>query len=137
MAKKIDQSSEVKKLLSYEIKKLEKTWINLKKTYNCTLIQNNFDFPSYRILDNNERSDYRGTINFIDKLNQYIHTYNNKNSWLTIFDINYLSSYIGIDKWNSKKDWYQFKYSPSLEASIYLCFDFHDYGEEISCKCKL
>ena len=31
-----NNKNEVKKLLLYEIKKLEKTWINLKKTYNCT-----------------------------------------------------------------------------------------------------
>ena len=62
-----------------------------KKNFSCLVIQNNFDFPNYRVLGNKDPIDAHGKINFISELNRKFNKYDTQNDWFNVLDINYLS----------------------------------------------
>ena len=47
--------------------KLFQIWESLYNKFDTTIIQNNFEYPYYRILGNKDVSDIHGRINFINK----------------------------------------------------------------------
>ena len=87
-------------------------------------LQNNFDFPNYRVLANKESIDFRGKINFLNILNDKFSGFDKENSWFNIFDINFLSMQEGLNTWQNERDWYQYSYSPSINSNVNLCFKF-------------
>ena len=44
-------------------------WNRIFKQYGCIVIQNNFDYPYWRLQGNREATDYHGRVNFITRLN--------------------------------------------------------------------
>ena len=60
---------EVEELLDKEFKKYKNMWMSLWQKYNCPIIQNNFEYPFYRILGNKDATANYGKVNFITKLN--------------------------------------------------------------------
>ena len=111
----VDKIEDIDKLFKKELSRYTRIWKSLEK-YNCSVIQNNFDYPHERSLGNLDCYDPHGKINFINRLNQAFaeEAYKNKN--LFINDINYLSASIGLDKWFNKNYWYGFKYAVSYDA---------------------
>ena len=79
---------EVNEKLNSEYIRFESMWQNLKNKYQCPIIQNNFDYLSYRILGNKDATDYRGKTNFITKLNLKFYDYAENNANFYILDIN-------------------------------------------------
>lgn len=115
-----DSKEKVEELLKKEMKKFHSIWSILTNKYNCTIIQNNFEYPKNRILGNFERTSHIGKINFIDKLNGKIVEYAENNNNFYINDINYLSASLGLEKWHDLSMWYGYKYCLSFEAIPYL-----------------
>lgn len=74
------------------------------------------EMPFYRLMGNIEVSDYRGKINFITKINMKFNDYANRHENFYINDINYISAYYGLEKWEDPFAWYMFKYCLSVEA---------------------
>lgn len=107
---------EVDSMLLNEFGRYKKMWESLREIYNCTIIQNNFEMPSYRFLGNLDSVDYRGRLNFILRLNEMFADYANSNSDLIINDLNYLSASYGLEQWSDSQDWYMYKYSLALNA---------------------
>lgn len=114
---------DVDNMLSNEFSRYKKMWSRLRENYNCTIIQNNFEMPAYRLLGNLDSVDYRGRLNFILKLNEMFSDYANNNSDLIINDLNYLSASYGLEKWSDPQDWYMYKYSLALNAIPSLSFN--------------
>ena len=79
--------------------------------YDCAIIQNNFDLPINRSLGNLDCYDIHGKIYFLNQLNQVFSKSANVIKNLYISDINYLSSYIGLNNWFDKSLWHQAKYA--------------------------
>ena len=115
---------EVEELIENEFNFYESLWKKAKEKFNCTIIQNNFDFPNYRVLANKESIDFRGKINFLNILNDKFSRFDKENSWFNIFDINFLSMQEGLNTWQNERDWYQYSYSPSMHSNVNLCFKF-------------
>ena len=117
-----DTEDDVRKLLNDEINRYKSIWQSLSK-YNCSIIQNNFDLPSERSLGNLDCYDIHGKTYFINQLNNEFVKSARVIKNLYINDINYLSSYIGLQNWFDKSLWYQAKYALSMEAIPELCFN--------------
>jgi predicted enzyme involved in methoxymalonyl-ACP biosynthesis len=59
---------DVNTLLDSEYKRFCAMWEKIENTYHCPVIQNNFDFPSYRILGNADCYNISGVAGFINSL---------------------------------------------------------------------
>ena len=109
---------ERKLLLTYE--KFRGLWEHIEETYHCPIIQNNFELPFYRILGNREASDFRGCINFANRLNQYFYDYVDSHENIYIHDIAFEQADYGIRKWSDPFYWHMYKYAccvPAIPAS--------------------
>lgn len=121
--KVIDDEETVKNKLEEEYLKYESMWQELEKKYHCPIIQNNFEYPFYRLLGNKDATSINGKTNFITKLNMKFAEYAEKHNNFYINDINYQSSQFGLEKWNDLFYWYMYKYTLSMEAIPTLAFN--------------
>ena len=113
----INQSEEeINLLLETEYTRFSKMWDHLLEIYNCPIIQNNFDYPAYRLLGNKDATDVHGRVNFITRLNLKFANYAEEHANFYINDINYQSALYGIDKWADPFYWYMYKYAISVPA---------------------
>lgn len=119
----LDNIETINELLENEYNRFEKIWTNLFKKLKAIIIQNNFEYPYYRLLGNKEASDIHGRINFITKLNQKFYDYANNNKNFFINDINYISASYGLDKWANQFYWYMYKYAMEVPAIPSLTFN--------------
>ena len=119
----LDDKKTVDEMLQAEYDKFEKVWDSLLNKFNATIIQNNFEYPYYRLLGNKDASDIHGKINYITRLNQKFYDYANITKNFFINDINYVSSCYGLDKWANQFYWHMYKYAMEVPAIPYLSFN--------------
>ena len=91
-------------------------WDRIEEKYGCIVIQNNFDYPYWRLQGNREATDYHGTVNFLTRLNLLFAQYAQSHPNFFIHDINYLSASYGIDKWFDPFGWFMYKNALSMQA---------------------
>ena len=115
--------SETDEMISNEYLHFEEMWKKLSEKFSCPIIQNNFEMPFYRLLGNRDASDYRGKINFINRLNDKFYQYSQNNENFYINDINYISASYGLQKWTDTAAWYMYKYALATEAIPELSFN--------------
>ncbi len=118
-----DSKEEVNEKLESEYTKFKKIWEKLFEKFNATIIQNNFEYPFYRLFGNKDASDIHGRTNFITRLNQKFYDYANEEKNFFINDINYVSSCYGLDKWANQFYWHMYKYAMEVPAIPYLSFN--------------
>ena len=118
-----DDSKVIEEKLNSEYEKFKKIWEKLYSKFNATIIQNNFEYPYYRLLGNKDASDIHGRTNFITRLNQKFYDYANNTKNFFINDINYVSSCYGLDKWANQFYWHMYKYAMEVPAIPYLSFN--------------
>lgn len=106
----------VDQLLDMEFTKFKNLWGRITDSYNCMVIQNNFELPHYRTLGNLDFYDIHGRTYFISQLNQRFAQYARTNKNLCINDINYISAWFGLERWYDKHFWYSYKYAMNYEA---------------------
>ena len=107
---------EVDGLLDAELEKFRAMWEKIESTYHCPVIQNNFEFPSYRILGNSDCYNVSGRVNFINTMNAAFAEYAREHKGFYIEDIQYLSATYGLDAWSDPLYWHMYKYALSMEA---------------------
>lgn len=98
-------------------------WKNLEEVYHCPIIQNNFEYPYFRLLGNKDASDIHGRVNFVTRLNMMFYEYAQKHENFYICDLNYISAAYGLDKWSDPSYWYMYKYAVAVPAIPYLAFN--------------
>lgn len=98
-------------------------WEHIADTYHCPIIQNNFEYPYFRLMGNMDASDRRGRVNFITRLNLDFYDYAQRYENFYICDVNYISSSYGLDKWSDPYYWHMYKYGVSVPAIPYLSFN--------------
>ena len=113
----------INELLNMEFSKFSSMWETLKRKYMCPIIQNNFEYPYYRILGNKDSIDIHGKTNFVIRLNALFSEYARNNDSFYINDINYQSAQFGLDKWSDQFYWHMYKYALSMEAIPTLAFN--------------
>lgn len=111
-----DDSKTIDCLLEQEYKRFETVWQSLRERYHCMIIQNNFEYPFYRLMGNLEQSDIHGKVNFILRLNEKFNVYARSHDQFWIHDIHYLSAAYGLEKWSDPFYWYMYKYAMATEA---------------------
>lgn len=97
-------------------------WEHIFDTYHCTIIQNNFELPFYRLMGNKDAADYRGRVNFISRLNLLFSDFAESHANFFIHDIHYEASYYGLEKWSDPFYWHMYKYAMCVPAIPYVAF---------------
>ena len=129
---KIDDSiEEVDAMLEAEYNRWSTMWNQLSEKFQCTIIQNNFERSNYRLMGNRDIWDYRGTCNYISRLNQKLYSYAQTHSNFYINDIDYLAQDYGISNWNNTLYWNMYKYAMNLEAIPYVAKSISDIVKSI------
>lgn len=111
-----DSKEAVDELLTTTYKHFETMWSRIEENFGCVIIQNNFDYPYWRLQGNKDASDYHGRVNFLTRLNLMFAEYAQSHSNFFIQDLNYLSASYGIDKWFSPFEWFMYKNAVSMQA---------------------
>ena len=111
-----------KKLLTLE-EKFQGLWEHIKDTYHCPIIQNNFEYPYFRLFGNKDVSDMHGRVNFVTRLNMQFSEYAQMHRDFYICDVNYLSASYGLDRWSNPYYWHMYKYALAVPAIPYLAYN--------------
>ncbi|MBR2044932.1 MAG: HAD-IIIC family phosphatase [Agathobacter sp.] len=98
-------------------------WNRVAEVYHCPIIQNNFEYPFFRLMGNKDASDIHGRVNFITRLNTAFYEYAQSKENFYICDVNYISSCYGLDKWAEPYYWHMYKYAVAVPAIPYLSFN--------------
>ncbi|GHS96588.1 methoxymalonyl-ACP biosynthesis protein FkbH [Synergistales bacterium] len=126
-----DEASKIDELLDMETQKFQKFWDKLHVAYGCAVIQNNFEYPFYRLMGNKDASDVHGRVNFITRLNMKFYEYAQTHGNFYINDINYISSSYGLEAWADPFYWYMYKYSLCLPAIPLLAHNISNITKSI------
>lgn len=102
--------AEIDVLLEENYRRFFVMWEQIKKEYGSIIIQNNFEYPFFRILGNRDVYDVHGKIHFLNRLNQKFSRYAQETKDFYIHDINYISGLYGLKKWSDPFYWYMYKY---------------------------
>lgn len=116
-------AEDVDKLLEAEYTHLEQLWQKIESAYHCPVIQNNFEFPFYRLMGNLEATHTDGRVLFINRLNDKIAAYAQNHKDFYVQDIQYLSACFGLDKWSDPHYWHMYKYALSMDAIPTLSYN--------------
>ena len=116
-------AEEVENCLLSEYNRFVALWEKIASKYHCPIIQNNFEWPNYRLMGNLEASSINGKINFLSRLNLKFYEYAQTHQNFYINDINYLSASYGLEKWSEPFYWYMYKYALALPAIPSLAFN--------------
>ena len=118
-----DSKEAVEQKLDAVSVKFQGLWNHLKDKYSCPIIQNNFEYPFFRLMGNKDASDFHGRVNFITMLNCRFYEYAQSHDNFYICDVNYLSASYGLDKWSDPFYWHMYKYAVAVPAIPYLSFN--------------
>ena len=103
-------------LFSAQMKHFETMWQAIESKYHCPVIQNNFELPYFRLMGNRDNYDFRGQVNFVNRLNAAFADYAASREGFYINDINYLSACYGLDEWSNPAYWHMYKYCMCVSA---------------------
>lgn len=115
-----DTPDQAEKLLEEEYGHFESMWEKLRLRWNCPVIQNNFEFPFYRMLGNQDGVNVCGRVCFVNRLNERFACYAREHENFYINDIQYQSSVYGLDAWSEPFYWHMYKYALNLSAIPWL-----------------
>jgi len=120
--KPTDRPEDIEQLLEQQYAHFETMWEKLTQQYHCPIIQNNFEYPYYRLLGNQDAVSPGGKTHFIIRLNQKFAEYAQTHEQFFINDINYQSADYGLKEWSDPFYWHMYKYALCQEAIPQLCF---------------
>ncbi len=106
----------VEQKLAEEFGKYEAMWEKLAQTWHCPIIQNNFEYPYFRLMGNQDSVDIHGRTYYVNRLNWLFADYAGKHPNFFINDINYQSAVYGLDEWSAPFFWHMYKYALCLNA---------------------
>lgn len=111
-----DTQEQIEDKLHQQMEHFRTMWEKLKEQYHCPVIQNNFEFPSYRLLGNRDCYDPHGHVSFINRLNAEFAAYASQHPNFYIYDIQYEAAAFGLDRWTDSAYWHMYKYAMSMQA---------------------
>lgn len=111
-----DDEERIEALLEEQYGHFRVMWEKIADKYHCPVIQNNFEYPFYRILGNQEAVYRQGRISFLNRLNEKFYLYAREHEGFYIHDINYLSAAYGLDRWSDPFYWHMYKYAMCMQA---------------------
>lgn len=111
-----DSEAQIDNMLEEQYEHFRVMWDKIADVYHCPVIQNNFEYPFYRVLGNREAVDIHGRIRFINRLNELFYGYAREHQNFYINDMNYMASAYGLDKWADPLYWHMYKYAMCMQA---------------------
>ena len=111
-----DTAEQINAMLEEQYRHFSAMWDKVADKYHCPVIQNNFEYPFYRILGNQDAVLMQGRIHFINRLNEKFYQYAREHDSFYIHDINYISAAYGLDKWSDPFYWHMYKYAMCMQA---------------------
>ena len=114
---------EINHRLILEYDKYKNIWQNISDKYKSIIIQNNFEYPNFRILGNKDISDSHGFSNYLMRLNGKFYEYARNNSNFYICDLNYIAANFGLNKWHSEKLYALYKIPCDVMAMPDIAFN--------------
>ncbi len=103
-------------------------WVKAVEKYHCSIIQNNFELPYYRLMGNKDASDIHGRVYFVNELNRLFGEYARTHENFYIHDIQYESALYGLEKWSDPFYWHMYKYAMCVPAIPYTAFGQYSLG---------
>ena len=117
-----DSAEDVEALCDSTYRRFESMWDRVRETYHCTVIQNNFEPPFFRLLGNQDACAIHGRTAFINRLNEKLYGYARSHVGFFIHDIAYEAASYGLEKWSNPFYWYMYKYAMCVPAIPYTSF---------------
>ena len=111
-----DDTERIGAMLEEQFEHFRVMWDKILEKYHCPVIQNNFEYPFYRLLGNQEAVFAQGRISFLNRLNEKFYQYASAHEGFYIHDINYISAAYGLDKWADPFYWHMYKYAMCMQA---------------------
>ena len=111
-----DSREAVREKMNREFARFQAIWKNLKETFHCPIIQNNFELPFFRLLGNRDVCDFRGRTCFVTGLNALFAGYAEENENFYLNDLNYLAADYGLKEWANPYYWNMYKYCMCFRA---------------------
>ena len=102
--------------LDAEYGRFEAMWEKLADTWHCPVIQNNFEYPYFRLLGNQDGADCHGRTWYVNRLNARFSDYAEKHENFFLNDLNYQSAVYGLDEWSDPFFWHMYKYAMCFKA---------------------
>lgn len=118
-----DSAEQVETLLMEQYKHFEVMWEKAAEVYHCPIIQNNFEYPFYRLLGNQDAVYLQGRICFLNRMNEKFYEYARTHENFYINDIHYMASAYGLDKWADPFYWHMYKYAMCMQAIPEFAFN--------------
>ena len=114
---------DIEHLLNEQYEHFRVMWDKISQEYRCPIIQNNFEYPYFRLLGNKDVGDIHGRTNFVARMNILFSEYAQEHDGFFINDINYQSAVYGLEKWSNPMEWHMYKYALCLDAIPILAFN--------------
>ena len=111
-----DNRGRVEELLELEYQHWATLWDLLHKRLGCQIIQNNFDCPPWRQLDNYEMRHHAGLANFITRFNQLLQE--RAPPFVTLHDIDHLQASAGRWTWGDDRFFHLAKLPCAPECQV-------------------
>lgn len=111
-----DSPERVEELLNAEYARFEGMWERLGKVYACPIIQNNFEYPFWRLMGNRDGWDLHGRVNFVTRLNLRLAQYAQTHEGFYLHDLCYLAADYGLEAWSDPFYWHMYKYALAVPA---------------------
>lgn len=118
-----DTVERVEALLEEQYEHFRVMWEKIADKYQCPIIQNNFEYPFYRLLGNQEAVYRQGRIGFLNGLNERFYQYAREHTGFYINDINYMAAAYGLDRWSDPLYWHMYKYALCMQAIPEFAFN--------------
>lgn len=115
-----------------EFIKLELIWQKLSQSFECEIIQDNFEPPSFKNLGNFDVSSKSSITRTLNILNEMLYKQAIEKNYLHICDRNYLSSKLGLTNWKDYSLWLSARYSLSYKAITDICYTLNKIIQSIS-----
>lgn len=100
--------------------KIQAAWTAAAKL-GCPVIQNNFEYPRFRVMGNYEAVSPSGKVRFVRRLNERMADYAYQSKNVYINDLNYISARYGLDAFTDPSYYNAYKYALAPGVIPYLC----------------
>lgn len=111
-----DSAEAVEERLADAERHFSEMWERLSAAFACPIVQNNFEYPFFRLYGNRDATDIHGQTNFVNRLNARFQLAAAQKPHLFIHDLSYTAACYGLDRWADQSVWYMYKYAMALEA---------------------
>lgn len=127
---------DVEALLNQQYEHFHTMWEQLRTVWKCPVIQNNMEYPFYRLMGNQDSVYLSGRASFVNRLNEKFAEYARNTDTFYINDIHYQSAVYGLDEWSDPFYWHMYKYALCLKAIPWLALNVSNIVKSIFGKNK-